>query len=95
MTKLLEMINWIQDSSSLFFGFFLSLFIQLLLPNFDKIPSQRKKSKKKATLPYTGEISVVWLITFAQTNANNNDSAKFSLIRNDNISQKWPIPSKK
>ena len=28
-------------------------------PNFDKTPSQRKKSKKKATLPYTGERSVV------------------------------------
>ena len=95
MTKLLEMINWIQDSSSLFFGFFLSLFIQLLLPNFDKIPSQSKKSKKKATLPYTGEISVVLLITFAQTNANNNDSAKFSLVRNENMPQKWPILSEK
>lgn len=85
MINLLEIINWIQDSCFLFFGLFLSLFIQLLLPNFDKIPSQRKKSKKKATLSYTGEISAVWLITFAQTNANNNDNAIFSLARNENI----------
>lgn len=85
MINLLAIINWIQDSCFLFFGLFLSLFIQLLLPNFDKIPSQRKKSKKKATLSYTGEISAVWLITFAQTNANNNDNAIFSLARNENI----------
>lgn len=95
MINFLELTNWTQDSSSLFLGLFLSLFIQLLLPNFDKIPSQRKKTKKKATLLYTGEISVVWLITFAQTNANNNDSARFSLVRNENIPQKWPIPSEK